>query len=504
MTKEDKLRFIFQLLDSYRKKFQYPDEINLRSPLQLTIIWFKSQKNDIQFFFVNHSDKYPDMSIDIFGPYKASKKQIFLELETDLMNGIMFYLYKDKTDDVISLLQKLIRKNYPYLKKEPQLRIIKDGIFFLKSYYLIYHGNIFKNSYKTFNSFFQIREEESRRIDDFLQRMDSVGMRKVSREDYVMTGIPKTLLPVGDLNMENDEMPFLGGYITPPVWFGDVPRPPMEDRLKGKHLSNYIKPIKHEEISGRRIILKNDGYLGISINTNIDGQREFAEEEETYKFINFFLGILLINDIPAYSIHESEFFYTLYLPEKDVIDETHFYNSRISRQLFHETRQPLELRHFNIKRNIISLSKIETAFRTLKSLIGNNKLFNSLSLLVDSYTHLIKGEINESFILSWMIIEQYLNYIWNTFLDSKNISNERKKKLRSREFTVHVKVNILAVLGILEEEEYRDINKTRKIRNELMHEIEFNDIKDASSAYKLAFTYVRKRVSDYLSIENKD
>ncbi|MBA7556273.1 hypothetical protein ES705_48973 [subsurface metagenome] len=164
----------------------------------------------------------------------------------------------------------------------------------------------------------------------------------------------------------------------------------------------------------------------------------------------------------------------------------------------------LVLRHFNIKRNIIPLSKIETAFRTLKSLIGSNKLFNSLSLLIDSYTHLMKWELNESFILSWVLIEQYLNHIWNSLLDSKNISYERKKKLRSREFTAYVKVNFLALLGILEEEEYRDINKIRKKRNKLMHEIEFTNIKDASSAYKLAFAYVKKRVSNYLSNENKD
>ncbi len=503
MTKEEKLCFIYQLLDSYRKNFQYPDKINLKSPLQLTIIWFKSQKNDFQIFLVNHSDNLPDKSIDIFGPYNASKKNVLLDLETDLMNGIIFRLYKDRKDEVKTLLEKLIRKNYPYLKKEPQLRIIKDGIFFLKNYYLIYHGNIFENSYKTIINFFQVREEESKRFDDFIQKMESVGMKKISKEDHRIKDIPKELLPIGDLTMENDAMPILGGYIMPPAWFGDVPKPSIEDRLKGKHLSNYIKTIKHEEISGRRIILKNDGYLGISINTNIDGKHEFKEEEETYKFINFFLGIFLINEIEVYSIHESEFFYTLYLPEKDLIDETHHGYSRKSRELFDVKHQPLELRHFHIKRNIISLSKIETAFRTLKSLIGNNQLFNSLSLLIDSFTHLLKFELNESFILSWVLIEQYLNYVWNYLLDSKNISNKRKEKLNGREFTAHVKINILALLGILEEEEYRDVNKMRKNRNELMHEIEFINIEDAGSAYKLALTYVKKRVSNYLLKENK-
>ncbi len=116
----------------------------------------------------------------------------------------------------------------------------------------------------------------------------------------------------------------------------------------------------------------------------------------------------------------------------------------------------------------------------------------------------MRWEHNESFILSWVIIEQYLNHIWNSLLDSKDISNARKKNLKTKEYTVNVKINFLALLGFLGEEEYSDINKIRKKRNALMHEIEFINVSDAKSAYDLAFTYVKKRVSNYLSNLNKD
>ncbi len=496
MTEKENIRFLHQLIDSYREIIQKPDDFNLKSPLQLTIIWFKSMKYDFQIFLLNHSKKFPDKVIDILGPYNASKKRVFLDLETDLKNGGIFQILNDIIDDIKSNLKKLIRKNFPYLKKEPQNRIIKFGILSSKCNYLIYHGNMFINSPKTIISFFQELEEHIMRFDNLLNlpEMELVSEKKVSMED----------LPIefrefrrGDLYMENDEMPFLGGYIIPPVWFGDVPR------IGGVHLSKFVKTIKHEEISGRRIIIKSDGYFGISINTNIDGQYEWEEYIETYKFINFFLGTFLINEIPAYSVHEIEIFDTKYISNNDFLEEPRG-RSKKSQEMFDVKHQPLNIKTFMIRRAIVPLTKLEIVLGTLKSLINNNSLFNSLSLLIDSYTNLMRWQHNESFILSWVLIEQYINYNWNSLLDSKKISKKRKKALNRKEYTAYVKINILALLGILEEEEYREIDKMRKKRNNLMHEIEFINQQDAYSAYKLAFNSIKKRLSVYLSNLKRD
>ena len=491
MTEEEHLLFLYQIIDSYRKTIQKPGNINLKSPLQLTIIWFKSKKNDFQIFLLNHSEKYPDKCLNVLGPYDASKKKVFLELETDLKNREIHQFFDEIIKNINSNLKKLIRRNYPYLKKVSQNKIIKSGIFCSRSNYLIFHGNMFISSPKLIMTFFQGLEEESVRFDN-LFKLD--GIKQISMEKSSIEDLPFEFRDSlrGDLQRENDEMPFLGAYILPPVWIGDVPRPTEVP------LSNFVKTIKHEEISGRRIIIKNDGYFGISINTNIDGQYEWEEYEEAYNFCNFFLSILLINEIPAYSIHEIEVFNTIYIPEKDFLDEQRGYSKK-SQEMFDVKHQPLDIRDFKIRRKIIPLGRIETILRTLKSLVNDNNIFNSLSLLIDSYTNLMTFQQNESFILSWVLIEQYINYLWDTFLDSKNISNTRKNKLNQKEYTANVKINILALLGFLGEEEYRDINKIRKKRNKLMHEMEFMSRNEVQSAYKLAFNSVKKRISVYLS-----
>ncbi len=102
---------------------------------------------------------------------------------------------------------------------------------------MIYHGNMFKNSPKIIIGFFQERPLIELAMEDF------------PKEEFSIEELIR-----GDLQMKHDIMPFLGGYILPPVWFGDLPT--MEEILKGRPLSKYITTIKHEEISGRRIIIK--------------------------------------------------------------------------------------------------------------------------------------------------------------------------------------------------------------------------------------------------------
>ncbi|KKL71737.1 hypothetical protein LCGC14_2091910 [marine sediment metagenome] len=350
---------------------------------------------------------------------------------------------------------------------------------------------MFDFSPKSIITFFQESEEMRVRFDTILEMS---GFEKVSREDISFEDLPNELgeLRNGDLQMEHDEIPFLGAYILPPVWFGDVPR------SEEVPLGNFVEIIEHEEISGRRIVIKNDGYFGISINTNIDGKYEWEEFLETREFCNFFLSILLINGIKAYSIHEIEVFNTIYVPEKDFLDEHRGYSKK-SQIMFDIKHKPLNIGRFRVIRQLIPLAKIETVLRTLKSLINEKDFFNSLSLLINSYTNLMRGQYNESFIFSWVLVEQYINHNWDIFVDGKSISKARKQKLNQKEYTANVKLNILTHLGLLEEEEYRDINKLRKKRNKVMHEIEFVNNHEAVFAYELAFKSIKKRISVYLS-----
>jgi len=236
--------------------------------------------------------------------------------------------------------------------------------------------------------------------------------------------------------------------------------------------------------------------LGISINNQKDGQCNPSELKETIHFTNFFLSIFLINRIFVNSVNSNEFGYTTYLPEKDILSEA-FRGYSQSEKLFKERHKNLDLEDFKRNRKIIPLKTLDSIIKLAKGLCNNEMFIKLLSLLLDSHTNLKNREFNQSLILSWTIIEQYINHIWNILLESQLISNDEKGKLKSAGYAAEKKINTLARYKFLDD--YKNLHKIRDKRNKLLHEIFLIRNDTAVIAFNFAFKYVNILISKYLS-----
>lgn len=495
MTNEDYARILNELVDSIRSKLQDPDQSELKHPLQIALIWFRSTKNDIQFLLFNHEKKFSDKTFVVSGPYNFSRKNVLNDLEADIQKGKMFQSFINNENVIKADLKRLIRINIPYLKKDLKNKVIKDGVL-NKSYYLIYLGNLFDSPQKVFFEFFQQNELEKKKIDalgNFFIDGPGVVQTKTNLED-LPTEI-QDFIKQPDLDMKASKMPFLAGYIRPPIWIGTPPYFTDQERFYSVPLNTYIKTVKHVEIFGRRIIIMNDGFLAISINGNLDGQFEHSEMEETYKLIDLFLSLLLISKVDGYfevySTRETEFYYTNYNLQKVTFSENHGFSS-YSRKMFELRQQTPSRSQFQSIRTRIDPLHIELVLKRFKTFSNMDIIQLSLKLLIDSYTHLIRLEFDQSFILSWVLIEQYLNYEWDLYLDQRKISKNEKKK-----YTANKKINRLFQLGILREADNRELSRLRHTRNDFMHEIRLVQGNDANKAFKLALRFVKKRIDDY-------
>lgn len=59
------------------------------------------------------------------------------------------------------------------------------------------------------------------------------------------------------------------------------------------------------------------------------------------------------------------------------------------------------------------------------------------------------------------------------------------------------KFNLLSLLGILGEDDTRELSRLRKFRNDFMHDIRVIENIDATKTFKLALRLVNKRIDDY-------
>jgi len=102
------------------------------------------------------------------------------------------------------------------------------------------------------------------------------------------------------------------------------------------------------------------------------------------------------------------------------------------------------------------------------------KIISNLLKSIDEYKI---GNFSVSLILSWFIIETYLNRFWNDYLkksnkeigEKKRINKERMDTLTGRDYTASIISNILELNNILSYDDFEIINEIRKERNKIVH-----------------------------------
>jgi len=139
--------------------------------------------------------------------------------------------------------------------------------------------------------------------------------------------------------------------------------------------------------------------------------------------------------------------------------------------------------------------------------------FKSVEILSDFTKALSEYKIanySVSFVLSWFIIESYLNDKWRTLLRSKNfeptpgikrINSERMKYLQDRDFHISVIQNLLELFDVLELPKCKKIDKLRKIRNKLVHGDENScHAQDCSEAFKIITDFILEHTNISLQL----
>jgi hypothetical protein len=91
------------------------------------------------------------------------------------------------------------------------------------------------------------------------------------------------------------------------------------------------------------------------------------------------------------------------------------------------------------------------------------------TLIAQAYFLFSRRQLSEALADSWIVIEQILDSIWNSYLSSL-VDRERRSRLSDpRTFSAAVRLEVLLVAGILPEDLYRFLNVARKHRNDLAH-----------------------------------
>lgn len=64
-------------------------------------------------------------------------------------------------------------------------------------------------------------------------------------------------------------------------------------------------------------------------------------------------------------------------------------------------------------------------------------------LFIEGDSNLSSGEISQSFISHWTIIEQFINHLWDKIITKRKFTGKRKDRLKSINYIISIKLEVL-------------------------------------------------------------
>ncbi|MBD8531692.1 MULTISPECIES: hypothetical protein [unclassified Massilia] len=134
-----------------------------------------------------------------------------------------------------------------------------------------------------------------------------------------------------------------------------------------------------------------------------------------------------------------------------------------------------------LHRRVVDLSAIDLSFTLLDNILrtGDSGIVQIIEAVFIAARRDSEGRSGECVMLAWGASEQLVSILWNRLIvESKKdkdigekIGGERLKKLRGRDYTASVMVEILEMTGKVDSELYRHLEIARKTRNKWAHEM---------------------------------
>lgn len=279
--------------------------------------------------------------------------------------------------------------------------------------------------------------------------------------DFIYDVRQRAKLPSKKIVKEVKE--FLRGYGTffyPPIWIGNIPKLSNEEKLFGRPMYVYAGHC-FETIYNKRILtITKDGFISIC-----EDKKEVAIE-----LLNQIMATALFFNMETRSIRQFEIFDNEIDSQKHNIVRFTISPISLRAKLIEERIKILVPSSIQYARSIVSKKKIINVIKKSEIISQNEEINNFLKFILESYTHYKNSEYSQSFIMSWLILENSIAKEWIQLLDKKGVHGDRRKKLKNRSsWPLDHLIETLNLGNKVKNDRYNLLIKLKKIRNGIVH-----------------------------------
>lgn len=146
-----------------------------------------------------------------------------------------------------------------------------------------------------------------------------------------------------------------------------------------------------------------------------------------------------------------------------------------------------------LHRRTLDIEIVEHSLETFDEILAVDDTTNLIQMVEAVYLascRYTEGRFGEAITLAWGACEQLLSKIWDTFLadtqSSGRLTNKRRTRLGTRDYTVAVRSEVLELGSRLDYELYRQVDVARTARNQWAHEMKEPTAAQLNSAMRAA------------------
>jgi len=136
---------------------------------------------------------------------------------------------------------------------------------------------------------------------------------------------------------------------------------------------------------------------------------------------------------------------------------------------------------------------IRTMIGRAEALTGDSAIKLDLLLLLEAYTLHQHGAYTESFLLSWLAVERWVQALWRDLLQGQGLSPALLGNLSEPAWTIDRMVEVLCLWGRIDPASYTRVTELRGKRNAIMLRADGTTKGEAAEAFHFVLSRVRAR-----------
>ena len=274
----------------------------------------------------------------------------------------------------------------------------------------------------------------------------------------------------------------LSGFGTcfyPPILIGELTST-VEDQIFQRY-EKLAKNVHVTKINNMMVAVSEGGLLGVQTH----------DPEEAEKALNVIMAVTLVSGLPVHFVRKSEIAQIYFEEDTLEMHASQWMVSSIRMQMF-SSLVSFGMNQQENTRTQISLGDLELIMTHCKKIWDSPENQKLLELLLSGYTFLENDSYSQSFLTSWTIIELHLYGLWVDKLTNAGVTRKIREDLNR--WTLYQVLEILHVDKLVTEDDYHDLKRLQKFRNDVTHEGYVITKKQARECYEIANTLVKEKI----------